>query len=171
MKAGIVALPLDEVLKVARSVEGLKVEQQKGFYKITGTVPGRAVYPQFARNINEVHFSGFAQDPKTKIPGLIANPKWPKPTRRVSHFLDQREGLTREQIMESFRRLISSMVAGEQSEPVEFLHQQEPIAAAASAPITPVETAESPAEPVDETEQMRDPDEEERRIDEMLERM
>jgi hypothetical protein len=130
MKAGIVGVPVEELLKVARSVDGLTVLQQKGFYKITGNVAGRAVYPQNNKIVGEVHYSGFAQEPKTKIPGLMANPKFPKPTKRVSHFLDQREGLSQTQILENFRTTISQMVQAEVSAPVEFV-TEEPVAVAA----------------------------------------
>lgn len=122
MKAGIVGVPQEEFLKVATNVEGITVVQQKGFHKVQGNVPSRAVYVQNNKLVGEVHFSGFAADPKTKIPGLIANPKFPKPTRRVTHFLDQREGVvSKEQILSNFRKVISVMVTTESSEPVEFI--------------------------------------------------
>jgi hypothetical protein len=134
MKAGIVGVPVEDFLKVARQTKGLTVIDQKGFHKITGDVPGKAVYPQRNKIVGEVHYSGFAQEPSTKIPGLVANPKWPKPTKRVTHFLDQREGLSKEQILENFRRTISSMVSTVEVKPIEFVPTvpaPEPIAVAA----------------------------------------
>jgi hypothetical protein len=120
MKAGIVGVALEEFLKVARSTNGISVIQQKGFYKLVGTIPGRAIYPQNNKMVGEVHYSGFAQDPKTKIPGLVANPKYPKPTKRVTHFLDQREGLTQSQILENFGKSLKAMVTEVETEPVQF---------------------------------------------------
>lgn len=124
MKAGIVGIALEEFVKVAKEIEGLTIVPQKGFVKITGNVPGRAVYPQNNKTVGEVHCSGFSQEPKTKIKGLIPNPRYPKPTKRVTHFLDQREGMTKEQILENFRNTLTSMVSAEQTEkePVSFLH-------------------------------------------------
>lgn len=132
MKAGVIGVPLEDFIKAAKSVNGITVTPQKGFVKITGNVPGRAVYPQNNKLVGEVHFSGFAQEPKTKIAGLVANPKFPKPTKRVTHFLDQREGsVTREQILENFTSHIKAMVQA-QTEPVEFtVPPAEPIAVAA----------------------------------------
>lgn len=133
MKAGIVGVPVGEFLKAAKAVSGITVVQQKGFYKITGNVPGRAIYPQNNKIVGEVHYSGFANDPKTKIPGLMANPKFPKPTWRVTHFLDQREGLSVTQIVENFSNSLKAMTAAV-SAPVEFvvpMAPTEPIAVAA----------------------------------------
>jgi len=120
MKAGIVGIPLEELLKVAKSVSGINILTQKGFVKLTGNIPGRAVYPANTKVVSEVHFSGYSTDPKTKIPGLMANPKFPKPTKRVTHFLDQREGNSVETILSNFRKNISAMVTEQAEEPVTF---------------------------------------------------
>lgn len=132
-KAGVVGVPLDDFLEVAKKVNGIKIERQKGFYKLVGTIPGRAVYPQNNKIVNEVHFSGFSNDPKVKIPGLIFNPKYPKPTKRVTHFLDQREGsVTKDQILANFKEHIQGMVEKQVGEPVTFVKKvEEPVVVAA----------------------------------------
>jgi len=122
MKAGIIGVPVEKLLEAAKSVQGISVLQQRGFYTITGNVPGRAIYPQNNKVVNEIHVSGFSQDPKTKIAGLIANPHYPKPSKRVTHFVDQREGSTSlEKILEVFKATLTTMVSAEVTAPVEFV--------------------------------------------------
>jgi hypothetical protein len=126
MKAGIVGVPLKEFLRVAQEV-GLTIEPQKGFVKLTGNVQGLHVYPTNTNIVSEVHFSGFFADPKQRVPGLVSNPKHPKPSKKVTHFLDQREGLSSEKILENFRTMVTVMVA-RPVEPVQF----EPVQAVAA---------------------------------------
>lgn len=121
MKAGIVGVPLEDIEKVAKSISGITVLHQRGFVKITGNVPNKAVYPTNTKIVSEVHFSGFAVEPKQKLFGLIPNPKHPKPTKRVTHFLDQREGVvSREQILSNLELMLKSMISTEVVEPVKF---------------------------------------------------
>lgn len=79
MKRNIQYVPKDKLVAMAKRL-GCTITEQKGFIKVTGQSPNRAVYIGNGKQVGRVDLSGFTH------PMAIDHPK--PPTKRVQQWLD-----------------------------------------------------------------------------------
>lgn len=144
MKANITYVPMQSIKELAAQM-GATVEEQAGFYKITGPLPGKALYPTRRKSVSRIDVSGFGE---TILEGCIKHPK--PPTKRVTMLVKQ-EGVSVEQIIATITALVNLMVSAK-VEPVEG--KQEPKTEPLPVPAAITEPAVEQKQPLSEEEEL-----------------
>lgn len=78
-KKNVNYVPKDKLLAIAREA-GCKIEDQKGFHKVTGDQPMRALYIGNTKNCGRIDISGFTHEL-----GVV---HFKAPTKRVEQMVD-----------------------------------------------------------------------------------